>query len=216
MPRIEIRTKRRTKRILPVAAIVIVAAMVSVCANARSLDDIQKAAGSIQSVSADFIQEKHMKILIKPLISKGIIRFQSPDALRFEYKEPIKNILIMQGTKVSRYIKKDSTFVRDNAAGMGAMAVVMDEISQWLKGDFNTSDFNVVIEENPEPGKIILTPKDKAMAGFIQRIVLVLSQQPGVFEQVIIRESKDSYTLLRFEDVKLNGQINPDMFSAPK
>ncbi len=201
---------------LGAAATVLMAAMVSVSANAISLEDIRETAGGIRSISADFLQEKHMKILVKPLVSKGIIRFQSPDALRFEYQEPIKNILIMQGKSVSRYIHKDNTFVRDNAAAMGAMSVVMDEISQWLKGNFNTSVFDATIEEATEPGRIILVPKDKAMTNFIQDIILVLSEQPGVFKEVIIRENQDSYTLLRFEEVKLNEDINPDVFAVPK
>jgi outer membrane lipoprotein-sorting protein len=157
-----------------------------------------------------------MKILVKPLISKGIIRFQSPDALRFEYREPIQNILIMQNERVSRYIRKDDTFIRDNAAAMSAMTVVMDEISQWLKGNFNTSVFDATIENAPAPGKIILVPKDKSMTHFIQDIVLVLSEQPGVFKEVIIRESQDSYTRLRFDKVQLNKPITPDVFAAPK
>lgn len=204
------------KKLFLGTATVLMTAMVSVSANAMSLANIREAAGSIRSISADFIQEKHMKILVKPLVSKGIIRFQSPDALRFEYQEPIKNILIMQGKSVSRYIHKDNTFVRDNAAAMGAMTVVMDEISQWLKGNFNTSVFNATIEDAPGPGRIILAPKDKAMSNFIQDIILVLSEQPGVFKEVIIRENQDSYTHLRFEEVKLNEDINSEVFAAPK
>jgi outer membrane lipoprotein-sorting protein len=201
---------------LGTAVTILMAMMVSVNANATSMADIQKAAGSIRSISADFIQEKHMKIMVKPLISKGIIRFQSPDALRFEYREPIQNILIMQNERVSRYIRKDDTFIRDNAAAMSAMTVVMDEISQWLKGNFNTSVFDATIENAPAPGKIILVPKDKSMTHFIQDIVLVLSEQPGVFKEVIIRESQDSYTRLRFDKVQLNKPITPDVFAAPK
>lgn len=204
------------KNILYSAAFILTAMMISTGANAMSMEDIKNAAGSIRSISADFIQEKHMKILVKPLVSKGIIRFQSPDALRFEYREPIKNILIMQGKNISRYIKKDNAFVRDNGSAMSAMTVVMDEISRWLKGDFNTDVFDAAIETEPEPGRIILTPKDKAMTSFIRNIVLVLSEQPGVFKEVVIRENKDSYTRLRFDEVKLNEDITPDVFAAPK
>lgn len=204
------------KRLFLGAATVLMAAVISVGANAASMADIQEAAGTIRSISADFIQEKHMKILVKPLVSKGSIRFQSPDALRFEYREPIKNVLIMQGKSVSRYIQKENTFIRDNASAMGAMTVVMDEISQWLKGDFNTNVFDATIEEAPEPGRIILVPKEKAISSFIQEIVLVLSEQPGVFKEVVIRENQNSYTRLRFEKATLNEDINPDVFSAPK
>ena len=45
---------------------------------------------------------------------------------------------------------------------------------------------------------------------------MVLSEQPGVFKEVIIRESQNSYTRLRFKEVKLNAKMNPDVFAALK
>jgi hypothetical protein len=36
-------------------------------------DRIRKEAGEIQTINAQFVQEKHLEILIKPLISKGVL-----------------------------------------------------------------------------------------------------------------------------------------------
>ncbi|MFH1154724.1 MAG: outer membrane lipoprotein carrier protein LolA [Pseudomonadota bacterium] len=179
---------------------------------AASLDDIRSQAEKIQSVSARFIQEKHMKILVKPLVSTGIFIYQAPDSLRFEYKTPIKNILVMHGGTVSRYIQKGDTLVRDNAGAMGSMQVVMDEITRWMQGDFDTKAFDATVVDTPEPGRIILTPRDKAMARFIQAIEMGLSEHPGVFRDVTIREDADSFTRLLFQDVAINAPVDQAVF----
>ncbi len=183
---------------------------------AASLDDIQAAAENIRSVKARFIQEKHMKILVKPLVSAGIILYQAPGSLRFEYQTPIKNILLMQGETVTRYIQKGDALVRDKTASMGSMAVVMDEISRWIKGDFDTKAFDVSLMDLPGPDRIRLIPKEKAMARFIQEIEIGLSEHPGVFKEVTIRENADSFTRLLFEDVVVNSPIDPGLFEVFK
>ena len=51
------------------------------CLYADDWDEIRKVAKNIKSVSAKFIQEKHMKILSKPFISKGLFHFTAPSSL---------------------------------------------------------------------------------------------------------------------------------------
>ena len=199
-----------------VPIVILMTGLFCVQANATTLEEIRTAAGTISSLSAGFTQEKQMKILVKPLISKGIIRYQFPNLLRFEYQEPIKNILIMKEKTISRYIEKGNGFVLDKASAMGAMDIVMDEISRWIKGDFDTTMFTAAFEGKPEPGRIILKPRDNTMNSFIQAIELVLSDHPGVFKEVIIRENENSYTRLIFDTVMINTEINPDMFNIPK
>ena len=62
---------------------------------AANWEDIQSAAEKIKSVSANFSQEKHLQILIKPLVSKGRFYFLAPDSVRWEYTSPVKSILLM-------------------------------------------------------------------------------------------------------------------------
>ncbi len=56
---------------------------------ANTWDGIKARAMKIKSVKAEFIQEKHLKILKKPLISKGIFYYKSPGSLRWEYFSPV-------------------------------------------------------------------------------------------------------------------------------
>jgi outer membrane lipoprotein carrier protein len=177
---------------------------------ADTWEDLRASAGKITSVSAAFVQEKHMKVLVRPLISEGLLYFQAPDSLRWEYQRPIQSILITHAGETKKFIRKDGKLIADAAANTPAMQFVIEEISRWLKGRF---DENPIFTATLEPGRrIVLTPNIEGLADMIQKIVLVLSDRPGVMESVMIYESEDSYTRLKFTHVELNRPLNRKLF----
>ena len=177
---------------------------------ADTLVGIQGKAGKINSVMANFIQEKHLKILSKPLISKGTFYYQAPQSLRWEYTSPFQSILLTHNGNIKRYVKGNDGFIQDSGAELQAMQVVLQEITLWLRGRFNDNpNFNAVLEPGP---KIVLTPKEKSFAAIIQRIELMLSNQPGIIETVRIYENDNSYTKFMFDNVRLNTPLKDSLF----
>jgi outer membrane lipoprotein-sorting protein len=175
-----------------------------------SWEELKSAAGPIKSVSAEFTQEKHMKILARPLISSGVFYFQAPNSLRWEYRDPLRNILLMTSDGTERYVGTDGGFVKESSANLQAMQVVMENITHWLDGRF---DENPLFAAKLEPGpRITLTPKEKAFTKMIQRIELVFSNRPGIIESVIIHESGESFTRLVFKNVVLNPSLDASVF----
>ena len=175
-----------------------------------SWEELKSAAGSVTSLSADFVQEKHMQILARPLVSSGVFYFQSPASLRWEYRAPVRNILLMHDNRTERYVETASGLTRETGAGHQAMQIVLEQISQWLGGRF---DENPMFAANLEPGpKIVLTPKEKAFSRMIHHIDLVLSERPGIIDSVVIYESKDSFTKLVFKNAVLNQPIDAALF----
>ena len=177
---------------------------------ADSWDGLKTSAGKVTSVKAEFTQEKHMKILTRPLVSGGILLFQSPDSLRWEYKYPFKSILLLHDGRTKRYVEKDGSYVEDATANLQSMQMVVQEITQWLNGRF---------EENPafiaklESGrKILLVPKAPSFAKVIERIELLLGDRPAIIKSVLIYESQDSFTKLEFENVTLNQKLDDALF----
>lgn len=168
----------------------------------NSLKDIKKVAGTIKSIKAEFIQEKHMKILKRPLISKGNFLFKAPRSLRWEYVYPIKSILLISDKKSKRYIDNNGTMTEDSSMNLEAMRFVVQEITGWLSGNFEDNQlFNAKLEQGK---KIILTPKNKSFSEMIEKIEITLSNQQGVIDSVIIYENLDSYTKIKFINSILN------------
>ena len=177
---------------------------------ADTWEGIQSAASTITSVKAEFVQEKHMKILAKPLVSRGFFYFQAPNSLRWEYRSPVQSVLLMHDGKTKRYLKRNGAIIEDAGAHLQSMQLVLQDIAQWLNGRF---------EENPafsaslEPDrKIVLRPKDKSIAIIIQRIELILADRPGIIETVMIYEGENSYTRFEFKNAQLNQPLQDSIF----
>ena len=167
-------------------------------------------ARNIKSVCADFVQEKHLKILSKPMISRGKLFYQAPGSLRWEYASPVRSILLVNEGEAKRYVIKDNEIIEDSSAKMQSMHIVMDEITRWLSGRFDENpDFTVGAKTK---SKIVLKPVKESLAKIIQRIEIYLSKTPGVIDAVNIHEGEGSYTKLNFKNVKLNKKINDSIF----
>lgn len=175
-----------------------------------SWESIRAAAGDIQSVEADFTQEKHLQILAQPLRSWGRLIFAAPDRLRWEYVAPLPSVLLMADDRVQRFVKSGETWTEDASAALPAMSFVMQEISRWMSGRF---DENPDFEARLEPGgRIVLTPRREALAAVISKIVLQLAETPGVIRTVTVYEDDHNFTRMRFTDARVNQPIDPAVF----
>ena len=180
---------------------------------ADNWEDIRRESAKIKSVSAHFSQEKHMQILTRPLVSKGLFYFQAPDSVRWEYTSPIRSILLMQKGDIRRYTEGSRGLVEDKGGSLEAMQIVLQEISQWSTGQFTANESFSAILKGGRGTKIILTPKDRGLLSMIARIEITLSpDRPGVINSVKIVESEGNYTLFKFGDVQINGKISESLF----
>jgi outer membrane lipoprotein-sorting protein len=164
----------------------------------------------LRSVQADFTQEKHLKILARPLVSHGIFAFQAPQSLRWEYHEPLHSIMFMHDGRMEKMIERDGRFERDNGAGNGSMQIILPEISRWLDGRF--TDNPVFNAARKDDRTIVLTPKEQGLQAIISAIELHLGEDQGVMDSVTIFEGPDAYTRLTFTNIVLNREIPESYF----
>jgi len=167
----------------------------------------------IGSVQANFVQEKNMAILARPLISTGKFLFQAPDSLRWEYVTPLHSVLLMNNGQIRKFVEKDGKLLEERGMGLNAMQVVMQEITGWLTG--NITDTETFLAKQIDTKQIVLTPRDAALSKIISRIELKLLDQSGLMESVTIFEGENSFTQMLFSEAKLNEQISEMIFSQP-
>lgn len=165
----------------------------------------------LHSVQTMFTQEKHLEILVQPIISTGTMIFQAPDSLRWEYLSPVHSLLLMHDGTIEKFVERDGVMEEDSGMRLDSMQVILSEISAWLDGRFTDNPiFQVQFEgEN----KVLLMPKDEGFAALISRIELVLADQAGLLQSVTIFEGEKSYTRLTFQDAVLNKTIAADAFT---
>jgi outer membrane lipoprotein-sorting protein len=165
----------------------------------------------LRSVQGDFMQETHLKILTRPLVSHGTLAFQAPQSLRWEYHHPVHSIMFMHNGKMEKIIERNGHFEQDSGIGSGSMQVILPEISNWLDGRF--TDNPVFGASYINERTIVLTPKEPGLQAVISAIELHLGQQEGVMESVTIFEGPDAFTRINFTNIILNREIPEGSFS---
>ncbi|MBU1137951.1 MAG: outer membrane lipoprotein carrier protein LolA [Proteobacteria bacterium] len=167
----------------------------------------------VESVQTEFTQEKHLPILVRPIISKGTFVFQAPGSLRWEYLAPIHSVLLLHDGRIRKFIEQNGKFVEESGMGVDSMQIILQEITGWLDGNIaDTPTFHATVQEN---GIILLTPKEPALAKIISRIELRLADQSGLMESVVLYEGADSLTKLIFAHAVLNAKIPAVTFTQP-
>lgn len=180
---------------------------------ADSWEGLREASVKITSLDARFVQRKTLPILAKPFVSNGRFIFQAPASLRWEYDDPVRSVLMMHGGAVKRYLKDGGGWREDAGVSLSAMQTVMAEILNWQQGRFDANPhFQASLQGGPDP-RVTLVPRDPAMKKMIQQIELSLSrEQAGVMKSVRVVEDERSFTLIEFQQVRINRPQRASLF----
>jgi len=179
---------------------------------ADDFERLRKDSARISTISADFVQKKFMKILSKPLVSEGKFYYAAPDSIRWEYRKPLKSVILSDQGKTRRYIASGGKMIEDKTGGVQAMKIVLDEVAGWMGGRFTANpSFTSSLQEGPAT-KITLTPVGKSMAGMIEKIEITVSRKDASVQSVRIVEGPTAETRIDFQNVVINQEIQPSVF----
>jgi outer membrane lipoprotein-sorting protein len=180
---------------------------------------IRKAAATIKSIETNFVQTRTLKILAKPLVSRGIMAFRRPNDLRWEYQSPLQTLLVAKGGNIHRLIKHGDTWVADASGRLEAMKIVLGEINLWLDGDFSSSK---TFRPELRPAKagqaahVELIPLDPSLGKIIARINILFGERPGTVSAIDIHEEGEGVTHIAFENSRFDQNIPEERFLPPR
>jgi outer membrane lipoprotein-sorting protein len=177
-------------------------------------DALKAAAGNIRTLKADFSQNKHLKFLKAPLISKGRLYYSAPDFLRWEYVSPIKSVILKDGDKARVYQFLEGAWKADVIQGVEVRNMIFSEINNWLKGRFTEGSLLSASYSSGPPIRVTLTPGDE-LRNFLDRIELIFSDKPGIIKSVTLIEPDGAHTRIEFTHVQINAPIPTEIFKKP-
>jgi len=206
-------------RVLCVAGLLLSARPAAAATWYEDWASIRKAAASIKSIETTFVQTRTLKILTKPLVSRGIMAFRRPSDLRWEYQSPLQTLLVARNGNIHRLIKHDATWVADASGRMEAMKIVLGEINLWLDGDFSSSKtFRPQLRpaQADQAAHVELIPLDPSLAKIISRIAIRFGERPGTVSSIDIYEEGEGLTHIAFENARFDQNIPDQRFEPPR
>lgn len=181
----------------------------------KKIDERQK---TVEAMKGSFIQRKSLSLLQNELVSKGLMYFKRPQKMMWEYREPEKNIMIVNGNIVWLYLpelKEATRFDLSQKADIKRifekMAVGMGQSPDELKKDYDVSLLKKVKKGEKNLYVLELIPRDKAISGLFKKIHLWFSDDGLLYKTELFEKNNDT-TIVEFQKLEINKSIPDSLF----
>lgn len=182
------------------------------------LADILKAWDRTQqettTLVASFTERKDLKLLARPVLSRGEFYYQSPNRARWEYHEPDRKVFVITEDMYTAYypalkraeevpIKK---FVGKRLFRFLGVGQRIGELARYY-------DFELAPQSDvPGTHLIFLTPRKKSVRDRVAEMKIWVDRASFLPRQLQYVEADGDTTLLAFEGMRANVEVGPARF----
>ena len=186
-------------------------------ASTEVLDKLQADLQTVESVEADFEQEKQLKLLKHKLKISGHFALQKPNKLVWIVDKPVRYAIKVEGDELKQWDEDTNKVQTVHLGGDPTFKAITEQLQSWFLGDYKTLSENYdVYLENESPLTLGFTPKEGSMvAGVMGHIDLVFSGDNKYLERMVIRESNGDVTTLNYLNTKINEPIAEKTWEIP-
>ncbi len=166
----------------------------------------------IKTVSADFVQYKHLSFMKKPVESAGKLYVKHPDKLSWAYTAPFQYKMVFKDHKI--YIDdqgKKQTITIGNSKQFEKISALVS--SSLRGGKYDEKEFAVSYLKQGNADMVRLTPKLAGAKKYIKEIVLLFSSTDKHIEEVKLVEPSNDYTHFVIKNRKVNTTIDESIFN---
>lgn len=167
---------------------------------------------NVKSLTADFVQYKHMDFLSKDIESSGKFYLNGTNELLWKYIKPQEmNILFKNNKMITK--SKGKTNSVDLSSNKR-----FEQLNDFIVGTYNGNflddkNFNISYFKEGSNRIVKLTLKQKDLSKYIKAVELYFKSNEFIVSEVKLIEPSDDYTKIIFKNKVENAKINPSVFS---
>lgn len=179
------------------------------------IDNLNRAASKLKSISCTFTQTKYLSLLSDKMVSEGKMFYSQPNKLRWEYTSPYQYMFILNGTKVyvGNNSRKDVIDTNTNKVFKEIARIMMSTVTGTALS--NSSDFSIEVEDANTKWSVTLKPKKKEMAKMFSTIVLTFDKSSLMVSDINIYEKNNDRTNITLKNTKTDISLNETLFAIP-
>jgi outer membrane lipoprotein-sorting protein len=186
--------------------------------NGKKLSDSEKAvfeqkmlekSKQIKTLHSDFVQTKTSSLVAEKSVSKGILYYQSPSSLRWEYSEPTPSTLILNGNNAALLDKSGKRVGNEKMLKQLGWLIINVINGESLK---NSKQFSTEIYENGGQILVVLTPIQKRLKEFYSTIELKIDRKTFLANEITMNEKSGDRMVIYLNNKKLDEVIDSKNF----
>ena len=122
------------------------------------------------STRATFIEKKTVRVLERPLISSGELRFEAPDVLEKRTLRPRPELLRLEGERLT--LEREDRKLSLDLRSTPEAAALIDSFRGTLAGDREALErvYRLQLEGGAASWALTLTPREPTLAAWVKRI----------------------------------------------
>ncbi len=173
--------------------------------------EMKEKTATVENVSCDFVQKKHLQFLDEVVTSDGKLFFDIKNRLRWEYVTPYEYLIVINNGKFC--IKNDGKVSEFDTKSNKVFTQISDLIVKSVNGTiFTSSEFNVKAYKSDNEYIINLEPNIQQMKDVLSKIKLYINKDNFSVNRVFLYEKEDNYTEITFKNKKFNASLPESTF----
>lgn len=208
---------RKTARILTAVSILLWIGPIIVNASS-ALERIETKMESVRTLTADFVQTKHLAMFESPVEIRGTIHMEKPDRLAWQVESPIAYSLIMDGKSIIKKDGETGETSRISIKGNPVMDTAVRQIKLWFSGEYASLEQSYSMDVRSEnPIIVVFEPGEDNPAGRMLDEIMVRFREDEKYISVIrLLETNGDKTEIRFSDIRINRKIPEAIWNPGK
>lgn len=172
---------------------------------------LQEFSKKLTTIACDFTQVKKLQYLEVDLESSGKFWFQSPDKVRWEYRDPYNYIVLLNEGKLNLISDNNENEIdmRSNEIFEEINALIISAVSGNI---FDNPSYSVKAFENDVYYKIELKPVSSSIAMMIEQMELYFDKENYSVSKIKMIEPSSDYSLISFTNQQFNEPVHDNIF----
>ena len=211
--------KKKAFTVLVMVSLAVVSGVASLYASTPAqnvLSKLEDRFSSIDTLEADFVQEKELSYFDRKIIIKGVLCFDKPDILAWHVTEPIVYSMVIDGKTIRQWDEETRKVQTLHVESNPALKMMIVRMREWFTGNFTgfLEDYDVEIESE-EPVIVTFLPKKiSPVADFIEKVRVIFKGDGSYLDQIEIREKGGDNTVITFGDIVINEPLKPGLLNV--
>lgn len=177
------------------------------------LQQFNAATTMIKTLQCEFVQIKKMKLLKDEMQSTGVMYYEAPRKLCWQYNTPYHYTFVLNGNEVRI---KSTHSTQDVDLGRNKMfRQITDIVLNSVTGGHlrNSTNFDVEIWKTGTVYTAKLYPKKKELKNMYRVIEIVFHSSLTMMDSIKMEELTGDTTIVIFKNIKTNTLINETIFN---
>jgi outer membrane lipoprotein-sorting protein len=177
---------------------------------------LEARAAELRTLKADFVQEKHLAVLERPLVLRGTLLMQKPDRFAWIVREPLGYAMVIRGDVALQWSEDTRKVEEIPLSGNPHFQMAIRQMRDWLSGSYQSllGDYAASVL-GAEPLRLRFVPRDTALPrDWIESVTIEFERDERYVHAITIVERRGDWTLLTFAGALRNEPIAPSAWDV--